>query len=127
MTIRIRRNDAVNHSISRVEMETSKVPVAPFFVLGLFMPIDFVQGVPPAVFDVVRYGAALLIVFMAYSQRSNPRRAPLLGIVALLLIASGALSVVKSAVYGGSLFGAAVALISALAAYWVIKTQIHHR
>lgn len=108
-------------------MKDAEVPVAPFFALGVFMPIDFIQTVPPVILDGARYGTALLIMFLVHSARRTSRPVPILGVVAFLLIFSGGLSVLKSVVFDGNLFAPIVSLVSPLVAYLVVRTQVNHR
>lgn len=103
------------------------MPAAPFFALGLIMPIDVFLSVPPIALDAVRYGLAALIVFLVYSRTRPSTKVSALDLVALLLILSGGVAVFKEAFFGGSLFIPVVSLVSALVAYLVIKARMHHR
>ena len=107
--------------------ERRGVSAAPFFLLGLVLPIDTMGSVPPILFDVLRYGLALAIVVYVYSRRRDVQTNPLLGWVVLLLTTSGALAVAKALLLGGDLFTGIVAFISPLAAFLVVREMVNLR
>ncbi|MFS2242856.1 hypothetical protein [Microbacterium sp. OR16] len=107
--------------------ERTRVSLAPYFLLGLVLPIDTVTGVPPILFDLLRYGLAIVIVLSARSRPRGRNLNTLLSFVTLLLMTSGALAIVKSIVFDSDLFTGAVAFVSPLAAFLVVRKMYHHR
>lgn len=84
------------------ETKRRDVSLVPFFLLGLVLPIDTMGGVPPVLFDVLRYGLALVIVVASLSRPRESRPNPLLGWVTFLLTTAGALAIAKAVFLGGS-------------------------
>lgn len=107
------------------ETKRRDVSLVPFFLLGLVLPIDTMGGVPPVLFDVLRYGLALVIVVASLSRPRESRPNPLLGWVTFLLTTAGALAIAKAVFLGGSLFTGVVAFISPLVAFLVVRGMAH--
>src|SRR5699024_8110668 len=104
-----------------------EVSVVPFFLLGVIMPINVIQGIPPIALDIIRYGLALLILYSLRSHRKPSKSVNLLELVAVLLILSGGLSVLKYVLYGGGLIAPLVSIISPIVGYLLARKRIHHR
>lgn len=104
-----------------------EVSVVPFFLLGVIMPINVVQGIPPVALDILRYGLALLILYLLRSHRKPSKSVNLLELVASLLILSGGLFLLKSVLYGGGLIASLVSIISPVVGYLLARKRIHHR
>lgn len=113
------------HNSRRSRRNVGDVPIAPFFLLGVIMPINMLQGVPPIALDILRYGLALIILYLLRSYRKPTKNVTLLELVAVLLILSGGLFVLKTGFLGGSLFSPLVSFVSPFVGYLVVRKQVH--
>lgn len=96
---------------------------------GFLAPIDFVRGVPGAVFDVARYGGVVWLVLVFAADLSPPRRPVVVRLAALVAavgVIRGSASVIRADRFG--MFIAAVMVVGAVSApfvAWRVRSHVH--